>query len=113
MKLDSFFRIELGTVYRGHKRLSDEEVLNLYKKRYLPAYYVENFQAKVKPMVQFADTFSKPQMSLLSDVIQWFVDSGIDYQPESIYADMNMALARSHPMFHTVAANDPSKVCIM
>ena len=107
MKLDSCARIELGTVYRGHERLTDEDVFNLYKKRYLPAYYVDSSNAK---MVQLADAFSKPQMSILSDVIQWFHENGIDYQPESLYADVNIALSRAHPRFHTVAANDPSKV---
>ena len=110
MKLDSFTRIELGTVYRGHEQLSDEQVFNLYKKRHLPASYVESPQANVKSMVQLADTFSKPQMCLLSDVIQWFLDNEIGYQPQSLYADVATALGKAHPIFHTEAANEPSKV---
>ena len=107
MKLDSFARIELGTVYRGHQRLSDEEVFNLYKKRYLPAYYIDSSNSQ---MVQLADAFSKPQMCILSDVLHWFDSVGIDCQPESLYADVNTALSRAHPRFHTVAATNSSKL---
>ena len=61
-------------------------------------------------MAQLADNFSKPQMSLLSDVIQWFHENDVDYQPESLYADVNIALSHAHPRFHAEAANNPSKV---
>ena len=107
MKLDSFARIELGTVYRGHERLPDEEVFDLYKKRHLPAYYIESKNSK---MAQLADNFSKPQMCLLSDVIQWFRENDVDYQPESLFADVNIALSKAHPRFHAEASTNPSKV---
>ena len=109
MKLDSSDRIELGTVYRGHEQLTDEQVFDLYKKRYLPSYYVDQSK-KNTSMVQLADTFSKPQMCLLSDIVQWFISNGVEYEPQSLYTDVNIALSRAHPIFHTVAANDPSKV---
>lgn len=41
LKLDSFMQIQLGSVYRGKTRLSDAEVLQLYKKRIIPYAYVE------------------------------------------------------------------------
>ncbi len=34
------------------------------------------------------DTFAKPKMCLLVDVIQWFLDQNISYEPQSIYEDV-------------------------
>ena len=36
------------------------------------------------------DNFAKPVMCLLLDVIQWFMENGIDYEPESIYSDVRV-----------------------
>lgn len=41
LKLDSFLQIQLGSVYRGLTRLSDAEVLKLYRNRIVPLAYVE------------------------------------------------------------------------
>ena len=47
----------------------------------------ENFKLKIQTLV---DNFAKPVMCLLLDVIQWFMDNGIDYEPESIYSDVRV-----------------------
>lgn len=36
LKLDSFLQIQLGSVYRGLSRVSDSEVLRLYRSRTVP-----------------------------------------------------------------------------
>lgn len=41
LKLDSFLQIQFGSVYRGMTRVSDAEVLRLYKNRTIPIAYVE------------------------------------------------------------------------
>jgi 5' nucleotidase family len=41
LKLDSFLQIQLGTVFRGLSRVPDEEVMNLYRNRFIPIAYVE------------------------------------------------------------------------
>ena len=38
--MDSFHQIQLGTVYRGKKKLDDETVLKLYKRRNIPVSYL-------------------------------------------------------------------------
>jgi hypothetical protein len=38
--VDSFHQIQLGTVYRGKKKLDDETVLRLYKRRNIPVSYL-------------------------------------------------------------------------
>ncbi len=41
-------------------------------------------------LVQMVDTFAKPKMCLLVDVIQWFLDQKITYEPQSIYEDVQV-----------------------
>ena len=41
-------------------------------------------------LVQLVDTFAKPKMCLLVDVIQWFLDQKITYEPQSIYEDVQV-----------------------
>ena len=47
----------------------------------------EDFKLKILTLV---DNFAKPVMCLLLDVIQWFMENGIDYEPESIYSDVRV-----------------------
>ena len=42
--------------------------------------------------VHLVDNFAKPVMCLLCDVIQWFVENDIDYEPESIYMDVRVSV---------------------
>ncbi|KAL3289480.1 hypothetical protein HHI36_022903 [Cryptolaemus montrouzieri] len=60
IKLDSFLQIQFGSVYRGLKPLSNEEVLKLYKNRIIPIAYVEgnrDSSDSQSKMVQLADLF--------------------------------------------------------
>ncbi len=49
--------------------------------------------------MHLVDNFAKPMVCLLADVIQWFVENGIDYEPESIYTDVKVRknVLGSHP----------------
>ena len=55
-------------------------------------------QALHTPYVQLVDNFAKPVMCLLGDVIQWFVENGVDYEPESIYSDVRVSIIVVHDM---------------
>jgi hypothetical protein len=46
--LDSFLQIQLGTVFRGLSRVPDEEVMNLYRNRFIPIAYVEGEKGNVR-----------------------------------------------------------------
>lgn len=82
-------------------------------------------------LVHLVDNFAKPVMCLLADVVQWFVDNGIDYEPESIYMDVRVStllimlkvyktrsflsllqecIDKAHPLFHLAAASDPKMI---
>ena len=41
LKIDSINQIQLGTVYRGRQKLTEEEVLQLYKRRKIPQDYLD------------------------------------------------------------------------
>lgn len=60
--------------------------------------------------IHLVDNFAKPVMCLLVDVIQWFLDNGIDYEPESIYTDVRAVIDKAHPLFHLAAASDPKVI---
>jgi len=108
MKLDCFSRIELGTVYRGNYQLTDKEVFEMFHQRHLPSYAVEH--SKDARFVQLVDAFSKPQMSILSDLVQFFDENIGSFQPEAIFADVNTALSQAHPRFHKIAAEYPERI---
>lgn len=59
LKLDSFLQIQFGSVYRGLKPLSTDEVLKLYKNRIIPIAYVEGptKESKVSLFLVFANGF--------------------------------------------------------
>jgi len=104
IKLNSMLQIQPDAVYRGKIKLTEYEVAELYPTRRLT---LEDIEALHTPYVQLVDNFAKPVMCLLGDVIQWFVENGVDYEPESIYSDVRACIDRAHPLFHLAAASDP------
>lgn len=105
LKLDSFLQIQLGTVYRGCRQLSDAEVLDIYKNRSMSRGYVEGSGAlqdyagshkgplqrvATKKMIQLADLFSVPEMTLLCNVSDYFEKHQIDYHPEMLFRDVKV-----------------------
>ena len=79
LKVDNAHLIQFGTVHRGKAKLSNEEVLAIYRRRQLPVSALESIslgggsiQRKVK-MVQLNDIFSKPEMNLIAEVGNTFV----------------------------------------
>lgn len=47
MKLDAFHKVQLGTVYRGHSKLTDEEVNQLYEGLHITIDDLNNFYGYV------------------------------------------------------------------
>lgn len=106
LKLDSFLQIQLGTVYRGCRQLSDAEVMDIYKNRSMSRGYVEGNGAlqdyqdshkqplqrgSTKKMIQLADLFSVPEMTLLCNVADYFEKHQIDYHPEMLFRDVKVS----------------------
>lgn len=62
-------------------------------------------------MIQLADLFSVPEMSLLSTVSEFFQRTGVDYHPEILFRDIRNSIGASHPVMHRkVAENVPEYV---
>lgn len=117
LKIDSFLQIQLGSVYRGLSPVSDEEVLRLYKNRIIPIAYVEpqtkNYQRAqhtnvTSKMVHLADLFSVPEMGLLCNVTEYFIQNQIDYHPEILFRDVKNSVQSSHPIMHRIVENNVS-----
>ncbi|XP_054268250.1 5'-nucleotidase domain-containing protein 3-like isoform X2 [Macrosteles quadrilineatus] len=113
MKIDSFLQIQLGTVYRGLSPVTDDEVLRLYKNRIIPLAYVEthgkNAQYVTSKMVQLADMFSVPEMCLLCNITEYFIQNGIDFHPEILFRDVKNSVGSSHPVMHKLLQEDVSQ----
>ncbi|CAD6203820.1 GSCOCG00009815001-RA-CDS [Cotesia congregata] len=114
LKLDSFLQIQLGTVYRGLHPVPDDEVLRIYKNRIIPIAYVESQHKHSQDgpnrqkMVQLADLFSVPEMGLLCNVTEYFLQNQIDYHPEILFRDVKNSVQSCHPIMHQLVANNVS-----
>jgi hypothetical protein len=58
-------------------------------------------------MVQLADIFSKPEMSLIASVMDFFLENDIEYQPESLYFDVSKCIGLAHATFHSETRSHP------
>lgn len=106
LKLNSMLQIQHDAVFRGKRQLREYEVARIYPNRRLTLEEIEQ-QTTTPHFVHLVDNFAKPVMCLLTDVIDWFVVNGIDYEPESIYTDVRACIDKAHPLFHLAAASDP------
>lgn len=57
-------------------------------------------------MIQLADLFSVPEMSLLSTVSEHFQRTGVDYHPEILFRDIKNSIGASHPVMHRKVAEN-------
>ncbi|XP_060583204.1 5'-nucleotidase domain-containing protein 3-like [Ruditapes philippinarum] len=95
MKIDSYHNIQLGTVYRGTTKLSDNEVLELYKGTHVPISDMNTFYG-FGPMVQLVDMFAPPEMNLITNVTDYFIENNIPYDPEYVFYDIRNAVQSVH-----------------
>ncbi|XP_022043136.2 5'-nucleotidase domain-containing protein 2 [Acanthochromis polyacanthus] len=97
MKIDAFHYIEPGTVYRGLRPVSDDEVLQLYGGTFhVPLQQDSGFYGKGPKVKQFMDIFSIPEMTLLAVANDFFITNGIDYDPVHLFKDVSEAVGMVH-----------------
>ncbi|KAK0398645.1 hypothetical protein QR680_002689 [Steinernema hermaphroditum] len=89
LKVDAFNQIQKGTVYRGRKKLTDDEVMNVYGGFTLP-------DEKGRNLPQLIDLFSLPWAGLLATVVQYFDDNNISFDPVCLYQDVAEAVRQVH-----------------
>ncbi|XP_050686614.1 5'-nucleotidase domain-containing protein 3-like isoform X3 [Eriocheir sinensis] len=106
MKMDQFQQLQIGSIYRGMTCLSQEEVLSIYKSRSLPLHYVEGHLRGDTKMAHLADLFSLPEMCLLSQVAQYFMDNNLAYHSVPLFNDVKAAISSIHPEMHRIVARN-------
>uniref|UniRef100_A0A8D2KCQ9 5'-nucleotidase domain containing 3 n=1 Tax=Urocitellus parryii TaxID=9999 RepID=A0A8D2KCQ9_UROPR len=117
MKIDAFHYIQLGTVYRGHSVVPDEEVIEMYEGSHVPLEQMSDFYGKSShghTMKQFMDIFSLPEMTLLSCVNEHFLKNNIDYEPVHLYKDVKDSIRDVHIkgiMYRAIEADIEKYIC--
>ncbi|KAA0201849.1 hypothetical protein HAZT_HAZT000276 [Hyalella azteca] len=106
MKLDQFQQIQMSSIYRGLTPLSQAEVAETYGSRALPLSYVEGHLRGKQTMAHLADLFSLPEMCLLSQVTQYFMDHKLPYHSVSLFNDVKESIGSIHPEMHRIVAAD-------
>ncbi|KAK7603673.1 hypothetical protein V9T40_003672 [Parthenolecanium corni] len=108
MKLDSFLQLDLRSVYKGLTKLSENEVLNLYKTRKIPLKYLNGdlHKRSSAKMTQLADKFAVPEMSLICTITEYFDQNDVHYHPQILFQDVKNAVRLSHEKMHHLVADD-------
>lgn len=112
MKLDQFQQIQQGSIYHGLTPVSQEQVLKTYGGRSLPLHYVEGHLRGDTKMAHLADLFSLPEMCLLSQVAQYFMDHNLQYHSVPLFNDVKAAIASIHPEMHRIVGRNISEYLI-
>ncbi|CAF3313491.1 unnamed protein product [Rotaria socialis] len=107
MKVDSYHNIQLGTVYRGMNAIPDDEVIAAHHGTKLSVDVV-GYLGRTTNMFQFVDIFSIPEITLLRDVTQYFIDNSIPFGSEYVHYDVSEAVAAFHKsgMMHQIVGED-------
>ena len=92
IKVNSVLQVQSDAVFRGRTKLSEDQVRRFYPAKRLTMDQLEPSLNSPSQFVHLVDNFAKPVMCLLADVIQWFMENGIDYEPESIYTDVRVSI---------------------
>ncbi|KAK3095894.1 hypothetical protein FSP39_020452 [Pinctada imbricata] len=96
MKLDSFHNIQLGTVYKGTRQLSDTAVKSLYNGTHVALDDMNSFYGTGPLMYQLVDLFAPPEMILLTNITDFFLDNNIPYDPEYVFHDVRSSVQGVH-----------------
>ncbi|XP_071949399.1 5'-nucleotidase domain-containing protein 3-like [Antedon mediterranea] len=111
LKIDAFHRIQFGSVFKGHRQLSNEEVIEEYDSVHIPVTYMSSFHGKGQNMRQLMDIFSIPEMALLANVIEYLENHNIDYCPANLFDDIHNSVKQVHfaGEMHNEVMENPAK----
>lgn len=85
MKIDSYHNIQPETVYHGMNLVDSNEWMRFYGGGRLHVEQIVDYSKKNPTFHHFADLFCLPEISLITVVIQYFIDNGIHFTPEFIF----------------------------
>lgn len=84
----------VSTAFFGHERVSDSEIRKMYRSK--SGSGTINVEARKQRMRPLNDLFSIAEACLLADVVQWFKDRKIRFDPRSVVTDVSNAIGRAH-----------------
>ena len=103
LKLDQFGKVQLDTVHKGRQKVPVDEIVSRYNGITVSKEYEEQ-HLHLK-----ADLFCLPEICLLADTIQTFLDSTHDFSPDYVYRDVFRAIEYTHTSgkLHDAITADP------
>ncbi|VFQ95181.1 unnamed protein product [Cuscuta campestris] len=107
MKLDFFGSIEPGSCYFGRRKLSHEEINEIYGNRHIG-------RDHARELVGLMDFFCFSEACLIADIVQHFVDAKLEFDAAYIYEDVNRAIQHVHKshLVHRGILSDPQKYLV-
>jgi HAD superfamily 5'-nucleotidase-like hydrolase len=99
LKVDGYQHIEFGTVYRGHRKVSDDEVVEMYGGTHIPLHIMNDFYGHAQgegSLQHYLDMFSQPEVTLLADIIEYLQAQNKSFHPAYIANDCKLAMAEVH-----------------
>ncbi|KAM7266934.1 hypothetical protein ACFE04_009100 [Oxalis oulophora] len=107
MKLDAFGSIEPDGCYFGRRKLSRNEMEDLYGTRHIGRDQARN-------LVGLMGFFCFSEACLIADMVQYFVDAKLEFDASYIYQDVNCAIQYVHQsgLVQRGILSDPHKYLI-
>ena len=76
--------------------MTKEEVLKHYEGGHVSLTKLGNYYGKGPDMVQLMDFFAVPEIGLLANLTQFFLDNKVDFVPQYVYYDVRNAIESLH-----------------
>ncbi|XP_076821628.1 5'-nucleotidase domain-containing protein 3-like [Clavelina lepadiformis] len=97
MKVDICNMIQLGTVYKGLRKLEDDEVKMVFSgSRHIPKTIIDQSYAGGDNLRQLMDIFSMPEIMLLANAVHYFTERNIVYDPRILFESVQDSVRSVH-----------------
>lgn len=107
LKLDFFGSIEPDGCYYGHRKLSKNEIEEIYGTRHIG-------RDQARGLVGLMDFFCLSEACLIADIVQHFVDAKLEFDTCYVYEDVNRAIQHVHRsgLVHRGILADPHRYLV-
>ncbi|XP_074304134.1 uncharacterized protein LOC141638687 [Silene latifolia] len=107
LKLDFFGSIEPDGCYFGRRKLSREQIIEIYGTRHIG-------RDQARGLVSLMDFFCFSEACLIADIVQHFVDKKLEFDASYVYQDVNHAIQHVHRsgLAHRAIISDPHRYLV-
>ncbi|KAH9623392.1 hypothetical protein KSS87_021933, partial [Heliosperma pusillum] len=107
LKLDFFGSIEPDGCYFGRRKLSREQIIEIYGTRHIG-------RDQARGLVSLMDFFCFSEACLIADIVQHFVDEKLEFDASYVYQDVNHAIQHVHRsgLAHRAIISDPHRYLV-